>query len=104
VLERIYEESVCAGNGTATYLAQNNLNACRALHENTITNSTPNDEICNIVRATRNCDRNYIRNMCGTLFNWLIDRLWVAKAQSFYPHCVSILESDQHALPPRPAS
>ncbi|RUS78068.1 hypothetical protein EGW08_014180, partial [Elysia chlorotica] len=105
VLERIYEESPCVGNITVYSSYINNGLVCNSLYDlSSITENTTDSEMCSIVKGNRNCDSAFIRNACGDLYGWLIERFWLAAAEVFFPQCVSDLESDQISLPPNQTS
>ncbi|KAK3778560.1 hypothetical protein RRG08_013710, partial [Elysia crispata] len=90
-LRRIYNEaSSCIGNSTKTSQANTNRRNCRTNHENQITSSMTTAQKCTKVHATRDCDRDYIGNMCGDLFRWVIDQSWKAYIEVYYSDCVSV--------------
>ncbi|GFS19313.1 hypothetical protein ElyMa_003286100 [Elysia marginata] len=85
---RIYSESAnCVGNNTATTLANSNRQTCKNQHERTITESMTDTQKCNLLNATRMCDRNYVGDMCGDLFRWMIDAMWMTYLEVFYKNC-----------------
>ncbi|GFS21375.1 hypothetical protein ElyMa_001592800 [Elysia marginata] len=97
---RIYTEaSACLGNLTKVASATTNRNSCKALYENTITDSMSLTEKCNLLDQTRTCDRNFIGNMCGDLYRWMVDASWMARIQVYFNECHSTLSSSQFAFP-----
>ncbi|RUS68944.1 hypothetical protein EGW08_023294, partial [Elysia chlorotica] len=105
VLRRAYEESPsCAGNRTATQEGIDDEEFCEYLYLYSISDSDTDSAVCRLVKTARDCHSFYVGRLCGNLFKWLIDRFWLARAEVYYPQCVSDLESDQTPLPPSPAS
>ncbi|RUS87371.1 hypothetical protein EGW08_004825, partial [Elysia chlorotica] len=103
-LHRIYEESpTCAGNKSVQQRFIDNEEVCISRFE--IPNLDETDSAnCGPFKNLRNCDRNFVRSLCGDLYGWFSDRLWLAIAKVYFPICVSDLESDQQPFPPSPAS
>ncbi|RUS73938.1 hypothetical protein EGW08_018295 [Elysia chlorotica] len=100
----MYEESPsCVGNYSVLYLIMDNEMLCNNRLNISLGNDT-DPAICGPFKELRNCVGDFYRGLCGDLYAWFNDRLWLAVAEVFFLQCVSDLESDQTPVPPIPAS